>query len=50
MENRIVLSRHDLERWRPLLSARTLARAGARQLPFEPEEEIDRAVLARDTL
>jgi hypothetical protein len=50
MESRIVLSRHDLERWRPLLSARTLARAGDRQRLLDPEGEIDRAVIARDRL
>jgi hypothetical protein len=46
MENRIVLSRHDLERWRPQLSAR----AGDRQRLLDHEGEIDRAVLARDRL
>jgi hypothetical protein len=50
MENRIVLNRHDLERWRPVPSVRTMACAGARQLLLEPEEEIDRALLAGDRL
>jgi hypothetical protein len=50
MENRIVFSRHDLERSRPLLSAHALARASDRQLLLDAEGEIDRAVLARDRL
>jgi regulator of nucleoside diphosphate kinase len=48
MESRIVLSRHDLERLRPLLSARGSARATDREYLLDLEQEIDRAAIVEN--
>jgi regulator of nucleoside diphosphate kinase len=48
MEGRIVLSKQDLLRLRPLLNARTRARASDREHMLDLEQEIERAAIVEE--